>query len=189
MARQGDIKPTASGRPPFLLRLSGFQSMISLAHSSARAMLVQSEAISRLLRLAHLFRQSRHHLLLDSRRSLDLSIASLLLQVLGKDARPVCRNGYSPRSDRTHRQAVSSLAQQKADPYTRPVIKAATPWSSELKKCLVPSIREADKRGRLLWKKRIDPARRRAIKRAHKHIDPYLRQAQAVSQEERSASH
>lgn len=95
-----------------------------------------------------------------------------------KDSRRVCRN-----LAQAHDQIAPiltpyiHLAQQKAEPYTRPAIKAATPWVKRAQKVSRPIYREADKRGRLLWKKRIDPARRRALKRAHKQIDPYLKQA------------
>ena len=95
-----------------------------------------------------------------------------------KDARPVCRN-----LAQAHDQLVPivkpyyHLAQQKAEPYTRPVITAAAPWVNSAHKVSRPIYREADKRGRLIWKKRIDPARRRALKRARKQIDPYLKQA------------
>ncbi|EST08768.1 hypothetical protein PSEUBRA_001465 [Kalmanozyma brasiliensis GHG001] len=95
-----------------------------------------------------------------------------------KDARPVCRNLAQARDQIVPIvKPYYHLAQQKADPYTRPVIKAAKPWIKRAHKVSRPIYREADKRGRLLWKKRIDPARRRALKRAHKQIDPYLQQA------------
>ncbi|CDR88778.1 uncharacterized protein SPSC_05610 [Sporisorium scitamineum] len=95
-----------------------------------------------------------------------------------KDARPVCRN-----LAQAHEQIVPivkpyfHLAQQKAEPYTRPAIVAATPWVKRAQKVSRPIYREANKRGRLLWKKRIDPARRRALKKARKQLDPYIKQA------------
>lgn len=96
-----------------------------------------------------------------------------------KDARPVCRN-----LAQAHDQLAPivtpylQLAQQKAEPYTRPVIQAAAPWVKRAQKVSRPIYREANKRGRLIWKKRIDPARRRALKKARKQLDPYLHQAQ-----------
>ncbi|SPO30742.1 uncharacterized protein UTRI_05359 [Ustilago trichophora] len=95
------------------------------------------------------------------------------------DARPVCRN-----LAQAHDQLAPlvkpylDLAQQNAEPYTRPVIDAATPWLRRAQKVSRPIYREANKRGRLIWKKRIDPARRRAVKKARKQLDPYLYQAQ-----------
>lgn len=95
-----------------------------------------------------------------------------------KDPRPVCRN-----LAQAHHQLAPIVtpyirrAQKKAEPYTRPVIQAATPWVKRANKVARPIYREADKRGRLIWKKRIDPARRRALKKARKRIDPYVQQA------------
>ncbi|KAJ1017747.1 hypothetical protein NDA16_005066 [Ustilago loliicola] len=97
-----------------------------------------------------------------------------------KDARPVCRN-LAQAHDQLAPIVTPYLrfAQQKAEPYTRPVIQAATSWVKRANKVVRPIYREADKRGRLIWKKRIDPARRRALKRARKQIDPYVQQAQS----------
>ncbi|KAJ1021370.1 hypothetical protein NDA18_005608 [Ustilago nuda] len=95
-----------------------------------------------------------------------------------KDPRPVCRN-----LAQAHHQLAPIVtpyirrAQKKAEPYTRPVIQAATPWVKRANKVARPIYREADKRGRLIWKKRIDPARRRALKKARKRIDPYVQKA------------
>lgn len=94
------------------------------------------------------------------------------------DPRPVCRN-----LAQAHDQLVPivkpywNLAQQKVQPYTDPVVRAVAPWATRLHKVSRPVYREANKRGRLIWKKRIDPARRRAIKDINKRIDPYVQQA------------
>lgn len=101
-----------------------------------------------------------------------------------KDSRPVCRNLAQAQSQIVPVvKPYVQLAQQKAEPYTRPVIKAAAPWIKHANKVARPIYREADKRGRLIWKKRIDPARRRAIKNAHKQVDPYLKQARQYHQQ------
>ncbi|GAC77573.1 hypothetical protein PANT_27c00019 [Moesziomyces antarcticus T-34] len=95
-----------------------------------------------------------------------------------KDPRPVCRN-----LAQAHDQLVPivkpywNLAQQKVQPYSDPVVRAVAPWATRLQKVSRPVYREANKRGRLIWKKRIDPARRRAIKDINKRIDPYVQQA------------
>lgn len=95
-----------------------------------------------------------------------------------KDARPVCRN-----LAQAHNQIAPIVTpylhkvHQKAEPYSRPLVKFATPWLKRAQKVARPIYREAHKRGRLLWKKRIDPARRRTIKSARKQIDPYLKRA------------
>ena len=95
------------------------------------------------------------------------------------DSRPVCRNlAHAHDQLAPVVKPYIHLAQQKAEPYTRPVVDAATPWVNRAHKVSRPIYREANKRGRLIWKKRIDPARRRALKNAHKQLDPYLRQAQ-----------
>ncbi len=56
-------------------------------------------------------------------------------------------------------------------------MRAVAPWATRLHKVSRPVYREANKRGRLIWKKRIDPARRRALKDINKRIDPYVKQA------------
>ncbi|SNX87117.1 uncharacterized protein MEPE_05827 [Melanopsichium pennsylvanicum] len=95
-----------------------------------------------------------------------------------KDPRPVCRN-----LAQAHQQIAPivtpylHLAQQKAEPYTRPIVQAATPWINRAQTVSRPIYRQVNKRGRLIWKKRIDPARKRALKKARKQLDPYLTQA------------
>ncbi|PWY98153.1 hypothetical protein BCV70DRAFT_194336 [Testicularia cyperi] len=97
-----------------------------------------------------------------------------------KDARSICRNVAL-----AHDQLVPvikpyvHLAHQKIEPYTKPVVDAVAPFANRAYKVSRPIIREANKRGRLIWKKRIDPARRRALKSARKQADPYVRKASA----------
>lgn len=176
MARQGDIKPRASGRasiptPP--VKFASDDKPLQVSRSSRNA------------------RKSRGFLgwliSLASRVTIFYLIYAALwtcpsrpfaFDYSAKDPRPVCRN-----IAQAHQQLVPivkpyvHLAQQKAEPYTRPVIDAATPWVKRANKVARPIYRTVDKRGRLIWKKRIDPARRRALKKARKRIDPYLQQA------------
>lgn len=95
-----------------------------------------------------------------------------------KDPRPVCRNLAQAHDQLTPIvKPYWNLAQQKVQPYTDPVVRAVAPWATRLHKVSRPVYREANKRGRLIWKKRIDPARRRALKDINKRIDPYVKQA------------
>lgn len=180
MARQGDIKPRASGRasiPTPAVRFPVDDQPGQLTRkNNAGPKVKRSRGFSGWL-ISFASRVTIFYLIYAALWTCPSRPFSFKYST--KDARPVCRN-----LAQAHDQIAPivkpylHLAQQKADPYTRPVIQAATPWVKRAQKVSRPIYREADKRGRLLWKKRIDPARRRAIKRAHKQIDPYLRQAQ-----------
>ncbi|SPO36363.1 uncharacterized protein PSFLO_01834 [Pseudozyma flocculosa] len=69
--------------------------------------------------------------------------------------------------------------QVAAEPYTKPAFDAVSPYAQRAWKVSRPYYRSAQRRGRLIYKKHIDPARKRAIKRAKAEADPYLRQVYA----------
>ncbi|CBQ68945.1 conserved hypothetical protein [Sporisorium reilianum SRZ2] len=184
MARQGDVKPKASGRasiptPAVRFPVDNDKKPGQLTRGSKAAAGNKRKPASRGF--------TGWLIAFGSRVTLFYLIYAALwtcpsrpfaFDYSAKDARPVCRN-----LAQAHDQLAPivkpyfHLAQQKAEPYTRPVITAATPWVRRAQKVSRPVYREANKRGRLLWKKRIDPARRRALKRARKQLDPYLKQA------------
>ncbi|MCO5566156.1 hypothetical protein L7F22_019832 [Adiantum nelumboides] len=61
------------------------------------------------------------------------------------------------------------------DPYAGPYIRAATPVVQKAYKISKPHYIRAYKYGNALYKKHVDPARKRAIKRAHAYADPHLK--------------
>ncbi|TKY88849.1 hypothetical protein EX895_002090 [Sporisorium graminicola] len=183
MARQGDVKPKASGRASIPTPAVRFpidddkarQLTRSKKGAPAGAKSKPSRGFLGWL-IAFASRVTIFYLIYAALWTCPSH--SFAFDYSAKDARPVCRN-----LAQAHEQLAPilkpyfHLAQKKAEPYTRPVITAATPWVRRAQKVSRPVYREANKRGRLLWKKRIDPARRRALKRARKQLDPYLKQA------------
>ncbi|KAN0062523.1 hypothetical protein ACQY0O_005055 [Thecaphora frezii] len=92
-----------------------------------------------------------------------------------KDVRPVCRNVA-----KTHQQLAPILtpyvnkAKVAAEPYTKPAVDTVSPYAKKAWKISRPYYRSAQKRGKLIYKKHVEPARRRAIKKARANADPYL---------------
>ncbi|SPO31005.1 uncharacterized protein UTRI_05359_B [Ustilago trichophora] len=175
MARQGDVKPRASGRasiptPPVKFPLDDKPRHLTRKQNTKKSRGFFGWLISFASRVTIFYLIYAALWTCPSR--------PFAFDYSPKDARPVCRN-----LAQAHNQLAPivkpylHLAQQKAEPYTRPVIHAATPWLKRAHKVSRPIYREANKRGRLIWKKRIDPARRRALKKARKQLDPYLHQA------------
>lgn len=64
------------------------------------------------------------------------------------------------------------------DPYAGPYIRAVTPVVQKAYKFSKPHYIRAYKYGNALYKKHVDPARKRAIKRAHAYADPHLKKLQ-----------
>ena len=182
MARtQADLKPRASGRasiptPPVKFPLDDTKSGSLSRRSNGNAKPKRSRGFLGWL-LAFASRVTIFYLIYAALWT--CPSRPFAFDYSAKDPRPVCRNLAQAQDQLAPIvKPYIHLAQQKAEPYTRPVINAATPWVKRAHKVSRPIYREANKRGRLLWKKRIDPARRRALKKARKQLNPYIVQAQ-----------
>ncbi|PWN33062.1 uncharacterized protein FA14DRAFT_80969 [Meira miltonrushii] len=96
-----------------------------------------------------------------------------------KDQRAVCRN-LAHAKIRLVPIATPILKDTYAhiDPYAGPYIRAATPVVQKAYKISKPHYIRAYKYGNALYKKHVDPARKRAIKRAHAYADPHVKKLQ-----------
>lgn len=96
-----------------------------------------------------------------------------------KDQRAVCRN-LAHAKIRLVPIATPILKDTYAhiDPYAGPYIRAATPLVQKAYKISKPHSIRAYKYGNALYKKHVDPARKRAIKRAHAYADPHIKKLQ-----------
>lgn len=93
-----------------------------------------------------------------------------------KDQRPICRS-LAHAKIRLVPIATPILKDTYAhiDPYAGPYIRAATPVVQRAYKISKPHYIRAYKYGNVLYKKHVEPARKRAVKRAHTYADPHLK--------------
>ena len=69
-------------------------------------------------------------------------------------------------------------AQAKVEPYTKPTIDAVSPYVKRAWNTSRPYYIQGQKRAKLIYKRHIDPARKRAIKKLRAQADPYVKKAQ-----------
>ncbi|PWN51828.1 hypothetical protein IE53DRAFT_34340 [Violaceomyces palustris] len=96
------------------------------------------------------------------------------------DSRSICRN-----IAQTHNQLAPIVRpyfhqiQRRIDPYTQPTIRAVSPYVKRAAKVSKPYLKFAQKRARIIYRRHIDPARRRAIRKGLAYLDPHLRKVEA----------
>lgn len=92
------------------------------------------------------------------------------------DARAICRSLAHGKAQLIPiiTPAIQSI-HDKVDPYTGPYVKAVSPYTRAAWKTAKPYYRQAAKQGQFVYKKRIDPLRKKAIKRGRAYTDPHIK--------------
>ncbi|UZJ56436.1 hypothetical protein CBS101457_005756 [Exobasidium rhododendri] len=93
-----------------------------------------------------------------------------------KDPRAVCRSLAHGKSHLV--PIVTPLlhsAHEKVDPYTAPYIKIVKPYTDSAWKTARPFVRQAEKQGKIVYNRHLEPMRKKALKKGKTYTDPHVK--------------
>lgn len=71
----------------------------------------------------------------------------------------------------------AEAVQAHVDPYVGPYLRAASPFTKAAWKTASPYYKQANKHGNRLYKRHVEPVRKKAVKRTKAYLDPHIKTA------------